>query len=82
MSTQPKPIDIVNQPPHYTHGNIECIDYIRDVLSPEEYRGFLRGNMIKYQHRLMHKGSPVENTGKIKWYGQKLAELLKETNGD
>jgi hypothetical protein len=68
--------DYVNQPPHYTLGDIECIDYIKDVLTEEEYRGYLRGCMIKYQHRLMHKGSPQLNAEKIGWYNNKLIQEL------
>lgn len=68
--------DFVNAPPHYTNGSIECIDYIKDVLSEEEFRGYLRGCMIKYQHRLMHKGCSKTNAGKMLWYNTKLVEEL------
>jgi hypothetical protein len=73
-------VDMVNKPPHYTSGTIECIDYIKDVLTKEEYIGYLRGCMIKYQHRLRHKGDSVENAGKMEWYNKKLKEALNETN--
>jgi len=72
----PEDTDYVNQPPHYTLGDIECIDYIKDVLTEEEYRGYLRGCMIKYQHRLMLKGSPQFNAEKIGWYCNKLITEL------
>jgi hypothetical protein len=65
-------IDWVNSPPHYTAGGIECIDYIEDVLTCEEYRGYLRGCMIKYQHRMLVKGSPEINLEKLLWYGERL----------
>jgi hypothetical protein len=68
--------DFVNSPPHYTNGTIECIDYIKDALTEEEYRGYLRGCMIKYQHRLMHKGNPKQNAEKMAWYNNKLVEVL------
>lgn len=69
-------VDIVNHPSHYTSGKIECIDYIEDALTPEEYRGYLRGCMIKYQHRLMHKGSAKQNAEKMRWYNDKLIDTL------
>ena len=47
--------DKVNSPAHYTSGGIECIDYIRSVLSKEEYEGYLRGNITKYLHRYKQK---------------------------
>ena len=61
---------------HYKQGNIECIDYIRDVLSPEEFQGFCRGNIIKYMHRLTTKDDPLKNAKKIEDYTQWLIESL------
>ena len=31
--------DMVNHPPHYGTGEIECIDYIEDFLTEEEWIG-------------------------------------------
>lgn len=72
----PDETDYVNEPPHYNHGTIECIDYIQDILSEDEYIGYLRGNITKYHHRLMFKGSPKENAQKMRWYLDKLIEVL------
>ena len=44
----------------YHHGNIECIDAIRAALSPEEFRGFCKGNIIKYTWREAFKGGDVD----------------------
>ena len=41
--------------------------------SPEEYRGFLRGNVIKYIARAQLKGG-LEDYEKAKWY---QAELVR-----
>lgn len=45
--------DEVSKPEHYMlfDGKKEVIDLIRDRLSPEELRGYLKGNMIKYLMR-------------------------------
>lgn len=43
--------DAVLQPKHYMQGSHECIDEIMAMLSPEEFRGFLKGNVIKYRYR-------------------------------
>ena len=43
--------DMVNHPPHYTQGEIECIEvikYINDKLHTEGYEGYCLGNFIKY----------------------------------
>ena len=47
--------DMVNSPPHYGTGSIECIEYIEDFLTDEEYIGYLRGNIAKYLHRWRYK---------------------------
>lgn len=64
--------DMVNHPPHYTGGAIECIDYIQDVLAEQEYIGYLRGQIIKYQHRLMVKENPLQDLQKLQWYARRL----------
>ena len=68
--------DPVNRPAHYTAGSIECIDYMQDVLTPDEFRGYLRGQVIKYQHRLMAKGNPAQDAAKLAWYANRLVQAL------
>ncbi len=48
-------VDNVNSPAHYGSGKIECIEYIEDFLTREEYVGYLRGNIAKYLHRWRYK---------------------------
>ncbi len=60
--------DPVNHPQHYFIGGIETIDYIKAKLSPEEYRGYLKGSVIKYLSRAGHKGDEKEDLEKARWY--------------
>jgi len=58
----------------YAHGEIECIDAIRAALTADEFRGFCKGNVLKYIWRERYKGGG-EDLRKaedyIKWaYGQ------------
>lgn len=39
--------DAVNHPSHYTHGKIETIDKIEDVLGLEGFQAYCVGNAIK-----------------------------------
>lgn len=48
--------DPINHPEHYTQGEIECIDAIRAALTPEEFRGYCKGNVLKYVWRERSKG--------------------------
>lgn len=43
--------DTIFNPKHYMQGSHECIDEIKAMLSPEEFKGFLKGNIIKYRYR-------------------------------
>jgi hypothetical protein len=65
--------DRVNHPPHYTVGGIECIDAIKAALTEEEFRGFCKGNALKYIWREKHKGGE-ESMKKAEWYLNKLTE--------
>ena len=55
--------DNVNHPAHYTQGSIECIDAIEAALTPEEFRGYCKGNALKYLWRERSKGN--ETAGRI-----------------
>jgi hypothetical protein len=77
-AAQEPQVDMVNSPPHYTHGGIETISYIRAKLDPVEYVGYLRGNIMKYSSRIGLKGDSVEDSGKIVWYAAELKRFLTE----
>lgn len=68
--------DNVNHPSHYTSGKIECINYIQDKLTPEEFRGYNKGNVIKYVTRERHKNGDGD-LKKAKWYSDKLIDVLE-----
>ena len=69
--------DSVNHPSHYTDGKIECIDAIESSMSKEAFKGYCKGNIIKYLWRYEHKGG-VESLKKAKWYIDKLTEVIGE----
>jgi len=73
MVVQPDP---VNHPAHYTHGGIETIDFIQAKLTPEEFRGYLKGNILKYGSRIGHKDNDMQDAGKLAWYTNKLRSVL------
>lgn len=64
----------VVRPAHYTRGAVECIDAIEAALTPEEYRGYLKGNVLKYASRAGHKNNAVEDAGKLAWYANRLSK--------
>jgi len=70
--------DPVNSPSHYNQGEIECVDAVEAALGPEQFIGWLRGNVIKYQWRLGHKGSAAEDAAKARWYSDRLVETCEK----
>lgn len=69
------PTDMVNSPPHYKVGGIEAIDYIQAKLTPEEFRGYLKGNVLKYTSRAGYKDEAGKDVDKMVWYALKLQSL-------
>jgi hypothetical protein len=57
----------VYNPPHYKQGAIECIEAIQSALTEEEFRGYCKGNAMKYIWREKHKGG-TESLEKAAWY--------------
>lgn len=66
--------DVVNSPSHYTSGGIECLDAMQAMLSRDEFIGFLRGNIFKYNWRYKMKNG-IEDLKKAKFYQEKLIEV-------
>lgn len=72
-------VDMINHPPHYTQGGIECIDALEAASTQEEFRGFLRLNAMKYLWRARHKGG-IEDYKKGIWYLNKLTQFEEKIN--
>lgn len=69
--------DLSNAENHYDLWNgIEAIDIMKNCLSLDEYRGFLKGNILKYQLRLGKKDNVEKEMIKIKYYREELDSLL------
>lgn len=70
--------DEVNNPAHYTSGGIECIDAIKASMTEEQFKGFLKGNIIKYLWRYELKNNPVQDLEKAQWYSNRLIQENKQ----
>lgn len=69
--------DMVNNPPHYKLGNgMEVIDIIEAALTEEEFRGYLKGNDLKYIYREPHKGNSEQDVAKSIWYAERYKKAL------
>lgn len=70
--------DAVNAPSHYV-GKIECIDYLRDKLTPEEFIGFCMGNVLKYSSRWRKKDG-IQDLKKARVYLDWAIESAEKLN--
>jgi hypothetical protein len=69
--------DPVNSPKHYQSASgIECIDAIEAALTPEEFRGYCKGNAMKYLWREKNKGGDTDAL-KANWYLVRLTQSPK-----
>jgi transcriptional regulator with XRE-family HTH domain len=77
LMPMPKEEDNVNHPAHYTQGGIECIEAIKASMTASEFRGYLKGNAMKYMWRYQLKNG-VEDLRKAQWYLNRLiGEMAK-----
>ena len=69
--------DHVNHPNHYEQYSMETIEAIKGQSTPDEYRGFLKGNVMKYLARYRSKNG-TEDLEKAQWYLETLHEYEVE----
>lgn len=64
---------------HYKDMAIQPWIVMQHVLTPEEFRGYIKGNLIKYAMRQGKKDSP--DAEKYWHYVKKLEEVEQQTYG-
>lgn len=69
--------DNVNHPKHYCKGGLECIQVIKAQLTPEQNKGYLYGNVLKYMWRWPDKNG-LEDLRKAAKYLEWLQEEVKK----
>ena len=69
---------MVNKPAHYQSSEIECIDAIR-AATGDGFHYHLSATCMKYLWRFRHKGKPLEDLQKARWY---LDRLIAEYDPD
>ena len=71
--------ETINHPQHYGGDTTyECRKVLKAWLTPEEYKGWLKGDAIKYICRLGKKGPPAEDAAKARFYINDLVNFLEE----
>jgi hypothetical protein len=60
--------------PYYDVGGITVLDVMKSKMTPEQYRGYLLGNVIKYSLRLNWKHHSKDDAKKLADYAKWLEE--------
>lgn len=68
--------DMVNSPEHYKQFSREVIDTMQGMSTPEEFKGYLKLNAVKYLSRYQGKNG-IEDLDKAIWYITKLRDVLE-----
>lgn len=68
-------------PAHYKQGGLEVIEIWRKKLTPEEFKGACKANILKYVLRADNKGG-IEDYEKAMQYLKWLIESEKRRKGD
>lgn len=61
---------------HY-ETSVQPIEFMQANMAPEEFVGFLKGNIIKYAGRCGRKDEPLKEAKKIKQYAGWLVDALE-----
>lgn len=65
-------------PSHYRQeGKMEAIEIMKNSLSREEFKGFLKGLILKYLYRADEKNG-IEDYQKAQWYINYLVKWMEE----
>ena len=68
--------DQVNHPSHYMmFPDMEAIEAIEKVLTHEEFKGYLKGNFLKYRFRAGDKDALEQDIAKSNWYRNYLRNV-------
>jgi len=68
-------LDFVNHPVHYTCHKYETIDVLEDWFSDDP----LVWQVGKYISRYKHKGNPLQDLQKARWYLDRKIKQLEES---
>jgi aspartyl/asparaginyl beta-hydroxylase (cupin superfamily) len=69
-------MDKIN-PDYYKNKSIETIEVIRNELTSDEFRGYLKGQIFKYLARHRQKNG-IEDLKKAQWYMNYLVKFEQE----
>lgn len=74
--------ETINHPSHYGGDTVyETIKVLENRMTPQEFIGFLKGNVYKYNDRAKEKGIELENYKKGQFYQNYLVSFMERNPG-
>ena len=70
--------DLINEPPHYNIGDINCLQLIKQQLGKEGYLAYLTGSAYKYLYRHEHKEENIADLKKCRYFIEAKIKELEE----
>lgn len=74
---EPDPTQTYHYDKHYNELDIQPIEVMQALLTPTEFLGFLKGNIIKYSYRCGKKDDPKSELAKFERYQEWYQQALK-----
>ena len=73
---------MVDNPAHYTNGNVDVIEVIEDAVknADDPASAVLQSQVIKYIMRMWLKDNPLQDAQKAQWYLERLISRLELSN--
>lgn len=68
--------DAVKSPSHYMFFDIEAIDIIKASMTADEFKGYCKGNSLKYRLRAGKKDDVLQDIGKAEQYEKMFKETI------
>ena len=63
---------------YYSYGGVEVLDVIKGKMTPEQYKGWILWNLIKYACRANHKGQFARDIEKVNFYSKEMFNILEK----
>ena len=77
LAQEPDPTQTCHYDKHYNELSIQPIEVMQALLTPTEFLGFLKGNIIKYSYRCGKKDDPKSELAKFERYQEWYQQALK-----
>lgn len=62
---------------HYQQASVQPVEVLQMHMTPEEFQGYLKGNIVKYLFRAEYKGQRAQDIAKALQYAAWLVQAVR-----